>query len=105
MENQLREVIGDELRRRHGYGLMEGKIKPVHIANALLREEHHVVGRMGDLVQIMTATAKRESTDNRVEAVRRMLERNRERWGRLGEDADLRRSVLMTKVLPCSELS
>ncbi|MCY1072545.1 hypothetical protein OV090_47805 [Nannocystis sp. RBIL2] len=29
-----------------------------------------------------------------------MLERNRERGGRLGEDADLRRSALVTKVLP-----
>lgn len=100
MEAQLREVIGEVLRNRHGYGLMEGRIKPVHIANALLREEHQRVGRMGDLKHLMAATASRETPERRLEAVRRMLERNRERWGRLGEETDLRRSLLMTRVLP-----
>ncbi|WP_437626719.1 hypothetical protein [Sorangium sp. So ce1151] len=100
MEAQLREVLGGELQRRHGYGVMEGKIKPVHIANALLREEHQCVGKMSDLRHLMTATASRETADDRLEAAKRMLERNRERWGRLGEDANLRRSALMTRVLP-----
>lgn len=100
MEAQLRELIGEELRRRHGFGMMESKIKPVHIANALMREEHLVVGRMTDLKQLMVATAPRESSEKRLDAVQTMLERNRERWGRLGEEDDLRRSVLMTRVLP-----
>lgn len=100
MEAQIREVLGHELKRRHGYGMMEGRIKPVHIANALLREEHQLVGKMSDLKHLMTATASKEAEDARLEAAKSMLERNRERWGRLGEDADLRRSALMTKVLP-----
>jgi hypothetical protein len=100
MEAQLREVISDELRRRHGYGLMTSKIKPVHIANALLREEHQTVGKMADLKDLMRATANRETAEDRLDAARRMLERNRERWGRLGEDVDLRRSPLVTRVLP-----
>src|ERR1700680_1116833 len=100
MEAQLRELIGEELRRRHGIGMMEGKIKPVHIANALMREEHKLVGRMVDFRHLMAATASRESPEQRLESARKMLERNRERWGRLGEDPDLHKSVLMTRVLP-----
>ncbi|MDB5968822.1 MAG: hypothetical protein JWQ90_1272 [Hydrocarboniphaga sp.] len=100
MEVQLREIISEELRQRHGFGMMEGKIKPVHIANALMREEHHVVGSMKDLKQLMIATAPKESPENRLEAARTMLERNRERWGRLGEEENLRDSVLVTRVLP-----
>jgi hypothetical protein len=100
MEAQLREVIGDELRKRNGYGAMTIKIKPVHIANALLRTEHQVSGRMGDLAYLFAATAARETADAKVEAARRMLERNIERWGRLGDERDLRRSVLVTRVLP-----
>jgi hypothetical protein len=100
MEAQLREVLGHELHRRHGYGMMEGKIKPVHIANSLLRQEHQLVGKMSDLKHLMAATASKETAEDRLDAARRMLERNRERWGRLGEDADLRRSTLMTRVLP-----
>jgi hypothetical protein len=100
MEASLREVLGNELRRRHGFGMMEGKIKPVHVANALMRVEHEHVGRMRDIGQLMTATASRESQDERLQAVARMLEVNRERWGRLGDDDDLKRSVLATRVLP-----
>lgn len=100
MEAQLREVISDELRRRHGYGLMTSKIKPVHLANALLREEHQTVGKMTDLKDLMRATAPRGTAEDRLDAARRMVERNRERWGRLGEDEDLRRSPLVTRVLP-----
>jgi hypothetical protein len=55
---------------------------------------------MADLKDLMRATAKRESAEDRLDAARRMLERNRERWGRLGEDEDLRRSPLVTRVLP-----
>ncbi len=100
METQLRELIGGELRRRHGIGLMESKIKPVHIANALMREEHRVVGRMADLKHLMTATAAKETPERQQEAARRLVERSRERWGRLADEPDLKKSVLMTKVLP-----
>lgn len=100
MEAMLHEVIGTEIRRRHGVGMMEGKLKPVHVANALMRAEHGTVGRMADLKLLMTATAPKESTDGKLEAARQMLERNRERWGRLGEVDDLRRSTLVSKVLP-----
>jgi hypothetical protein len=44
MSKQLRKALTDELQRRHGYKVMETKIKPVHIANALMRSEHRVVG-------------------------------------------------------------
>lgn len=37
MSKQLRKPITEELHRRHGYKVMEVKIKPVHIANALRR--------------------------------------------------------------------
>lgn len=80
MEAQLREIIGEELRRRHGFGMMEGKIEPVHIANALMREEHGQVGRMNDIKHLMAATAAKEAQEERLGAVARMLERNRERW-------------------------
>ena len=100
METQLRELIGGELRRRHALGLMESKIKPVHIANALMREEHHVVGRMAELKHLMTATAARETPERQEEAARRLLERSRERWERLADEQNLKKSVLMTKVLP-----
>lgn len=33
MSKQLRKPITEELHRRHGYKVMEVKIKPVHIAN------------------------------------------------------------------------
>jgi plasmid stabilization system protein ParE len=100
MERQLRELIGGELRRRHAIGLMESKIKPVHIANALMREEHRVVGRMADLRHLMTATAAKEPPERQQDAARRLIERSRERWGRLADEPDLKKSVLMTKVLP-----
>ena len=35
MSKQLRKALTEELHRRHGYKVMETKIKPVHIANAL----------------------------------------------------------------------
>jgi hypothetical protein len=100
METQLRELIGVELRRRHAVGLMESKIKPVHIANALMREEHGVVGRMADLRHLMTATAAKETPERQEDAARRLIERSRERWGRLADEPNLKKSVLMTKVLP-----
>lgn len=100
MEALLHEVIGMEIRQRHGIGMMEGKLKPVHVANALMRAEHCAVGRMTDLKLLMTATAPKETSDGKLQAARQMLERSRERWGRLGEVDDLRRSTLVSKVLP-----
>ena len=88
------------MRLRHGYGCMTGKLKPAHVANALMREEHQAVGRMGDLNHLMLATAPRESHETRVQAIKTMLERNRDRWGRLGEEENLRQSLLMKQVLP-----
>ncbi|RWF58941.1 MAG: hypothetical protein EOS50_01560 [Mesorhizobium sp.] len=100
MEGFLHEVIGRELRRRHGVGVMEGKLKPVHVANALMRAEHGTVGRMSDLKALMTATAAKETSETRLRAAQQMLEVSRDRWGRLGEELDLRRSTLVSRVLP-----
>jgi hypothetical protein len=75
-------------------------LKPVHIANALMRAEHGTIGRMTDLKLLMTATASKESSETRLYAVQSMLEASRDRWGRLGEEQDLRRSTLASKVLP-----
>ena len=100
MIKELRKSISDEIHRRHGYRVMEAKIKPVHIANALMRNEHQCVGRMTVLEQLFEATLTRNSIDKRLEAMRAMLDSQRDRWGRLGEADDLKSSALMTKVLP-----
>lgn len=100
MSKQLRKPITEELHRRHGYKVMEVKIKPVHIANALMRTEHQCAGRMPVLEQLFEATLQRNSIDKRVAAVQAMLELQRDRWGALGEAKDIKSSSLMTKVLP-----
>ncbi len=100
MNKELRKAISDEIHRRHGYRFMEAKIKPVHIANALMRAEHQCVGRMGVLEQLFEATLNRNTIDKRLEAAKALIDAQRERWGRLGETDDLRSSTLMTKVLP-----
>lgn len=100
MEGFLHEVIGKELRRRHGIGMMEGKLRPVHVANALMRSEHGTTGQMSDIKMLMTATASKESSEARLTATKAMLEASRDRWGRLGEEKDLRRSALVARVLP-----
>lgn len=100
MSKQLRKALTDELQRRHGYKVMETKIKPVHIANALMRSEHQCVGRMTVLEQLFEATLARNSIDKRLTAVRSMLDAQRDRWGALGQSSDLKSSPLMTKVLP-----
>lgn len=79
---------------------MEAKIKPVHIANALMRTEHQCVGRMAVLEQLFEATLNRNTIDKRLGAAQALIDNQRERWGRLGETGDLRSSALMTKVLP-----
>ncbi|MHB0668617.1 hypothetical protein [Roseomonas mucosa] len=100
MEGFLHEVIGRELRRRHGIGMMEGKLRPVHVANALMRSEHGTTGRMLDIKMLMTATASNQSSEARLTATKAMLDASRDRWGRLGEEKDLRRSTLVARVLP-----
>lgn len=100
MSKQLRKALTEELQRRHGYKVMETKIKPVHIANALMRSEHLVVGRMSVLQQLFEGTLTRNSIDKRVAAVRSMIDSQRDRWGALGQATDLKASPLMTKVLP-----
>jgi hypothetical protein len=100
MNKEIRKAISDEIHRRHGYRFMEAKIKPVHIANALMRTEHQCVGRMSVLKQLFQATLNQNTIDHRLEAARSLVENYRERWGRLGEADDLRSSALMTKVLP-----
>ena len=100
MSKQLRKALTDEHQRRHGYKVMETKIKPVHIANALMRSEHRVVGRMSVLQQLFEGTLARNSLDKRVAAVRSMIDSQRDRWGALGQASDLKASPLMTKVLP-----
>lgn len=100
MSKQLRKPITEELHRRHGYKVMEVKIKPVHIANALMRTEHQCAGRMPVLEQLFEATLPKNSIDKRVAAVQSMLESHRDRWGALGQAQDIKSSPLMTKVLP-----
>lgn len=100
MSKQLRKSITEELHRRHGYKVMEAKIKPVHIANALMRTEHQCVGKMAVLEQLFEATLPRNSIEQRVGAVKSMLDAQRERWGALGQVQDVKASPLMTKVLP-----
>ena len=100
MSTQLRKAITEEIQRRHGYKVMEAKIKPVHIANALMRAEHQGVGRMSVMEQLFEATLTKNSLDKRVAAVRSLIDGQRDRWGALGEAADLKSSALMTKVLP-----
>ena len=100
MSKQLRKALNDELGRRVGYKVMETKIKPVHIANALMRSEHQCVGRMSVLQQLFEGTLSRNSPEKKVAAVRLMIDAQRDRWGALGQAADLKSSPLMTKVLP-----
>jgi hypothetical protein len=100
MSKQLRKTLTDELQRRHGYKVMEAKIKPVHIANALMRSEHQCVGRMTVMEQLFHATLTKNTIDQRLSAARSMLDAQRDRWGALGQTTDLKSSPLMTKVLP-----
>ena len=100
MSQVLRKALSDELHRRHGYRTMEAKIKPVHIANALMRVEHQCVGRMSVLEQLFIATHRKNSTEQRVTAVQTMISAHKERWGALGQVTDVQTSALMTKVLP-----
>lgn len=100
MSQVLRKALSNELHRRHGYRTMEAKIKPVHIANALMRVEHQCIGRMSVLEQLFVATHRKNTTEQRVAAVQSMISTQKERWGALGQVTDVRTSALMTKLLP-----
>lgn len=96
----LRDVLNKELIRRHGYGMLHTKLKPVHLANALMREEHERVGDMHDLKLLMEATAAGSSDEKRAAAVARLIERDPERWKNFDEAKGQGPAVLGQKVLP-----
>lgn len=96
----LRDVLNKELIRRHGYGMLHTKLKPVHLANALMREEHERVGDMHDLKLLMEATAAGSSDEKRAAAVTRLVERDPERWKNFDESKGQGPAVLGQKVLP-----
>lgn len=99
-KNTLRDVLNHELLERHGYGMLHSKLKPVHLANALMRSEHRCVGDMHELKLLLAATKDGNSDSKKIQAVEKLIDRSRERWGRLGEGQDLGASVLVQRVLP-----
>lgn len=96
----LSRVIVQELIRRHGCGVMSGKIKPVHIANGLFRETLGTVGQTTNLSYVFTYTSSRSTEEQRQEAMNKLLDRSKEKWGRLAEDAMSREGALGKQVLP-----
>jgi len=96
----LSRVISQELIRRHGCGAMSGKIKPVHIANGLFRETLGTVGQTTNLSYVFTYTFSRSTEEQRQEAMSKLLDRSKENWGRLAEDAMSREGALGKQVLP-----
>lgn len=100
----LRRIIAEELMRRHGCGALTNKIKPVHIANGLFRETLGTVGKTTNLKQVMVYTAARSDDAKRERAMQKLLERTRDSWGRLADDALTRDGVLGRQVLPMLRL-
>jgi hypothetical protein len=96
----LRSVITKELIRRHGCGAMTDKIKPVHIANGLFRETLGAVAKTRDLREVLIYTAAQSTEDMRDLAMSKLLERSKDRWGRLAEDALSKEGALGKQVLP-----
>lgn len=96
----LRDRVNHELIRRHGYGMLMTKLRPVHLANALMRHEHECIGDMRELKLIMEATAKGSSEDARSKALAQLLDRSRERWGRLADAQDAGGAAALQRVLP-----
>lgn len=96
----LRDRLNHELIRRHGYGMLHTKLRPVHLANALMRQEHAKIGDMRELKLIMEATAPGSSDEKKSGAVAQLLERSRERWGRLGDAQGDGNAAAMQRVLP-----
>ena len=96
----LRSLIAGELISRHGCGAMTGKIKPVHIANGLFREKLGSVGKTANLKQMLVYTAARSSEEKRQKAMESLLEKARDSWGRLADDAMTKEGALGRQVLP-----
>lgn len=96
----LHRALTKEFIRRHGCGVMSGKIRPVHIANSLFRETLRVVGRTRDLKQVMIYTASDSTEEKRQRAIEQLLERSKERWGRLADNALTKEGALGRQVLP-----
>lgn len=96
----LRSLIARELIRRHGCGAMTGKIKPVHIANGLFREKLGSVGKTANLKLMLVYTAARSSEEKRQAAMESLLEKARDSWGRLADDAMTKEGALGRQVLP-----
>lgn len=99
-KSKLRDVLNHEIIERHGYGMLTSKLKPVHLANALMRAEHRCVGDMHELKLLLAATKEGNSDAKRLQSVEKLIDRSRERWGRLGEGQDLGASALVQRVLP-----
>jgi hypothetical protein len=96
----LSRVIAQELISRHGCGAMTGKIKPVHIANGLFRETLGTVGRTTNLKHVLTYTAANSTEEERQQAMNKLLDRSKENWGRLAEEATTKEGALGKQVLP-----
>ncbi|PSB07562.1 hypothetical protein C7B76_27865 [filamentous cyanobacterium CCP2] len=96
----LSRVIAQELIRRHGCGAMTGKIKPVHIANGLFRETLGAVGRTTNLKYVLIYTAAGSTEEQRQQAMNKLLDRSKENWGRLAEEATTKEGALGKQVLP-----
>ena len=96
----LSRVISQELIRRHGCGAMSGKIKPVHIANGLFRETLGGVGRTTNLKHVLIYTAANSTEEERQQAMNKLLDRSKEKWGRLAEEATTKEGALGKQVLP-----
>jgi len=98
--DMLSRVISQELIRRHGCGAMSGKIKPVHIANGLFRETLGAVGRTTNLKNVLIYTAARSTEEERQQAMNKLLDRSKEKWGRLADEATTKDGALGKQVLP-----
>jgi hypothetical protein len=84
----LRRLLQEEFIRRHGFGVMSVKIRPVHVANALFRETLGQVGRTRDLEPVFEYTANNTDDLQKARALRTLVERDHERWGSLAESAE-----------------
>jgi len=79
---------------------MSGKIKPVHIANGLFRETLGTVGRTTNLKHVLIYTAAGSTEEERQQAMNKLLDRSKENWGRLAEEATTKEGALGKQVLP-----
>lgn len=96
----LTKLIKRELTKRHGLDLMNDRIKPVHIANALYRESLGAVGKTKNLEYLFKYTARKASESERTDAMTKLLENSKERWGRLADTGLSKEGALGKRVLP-----